>query len=143
MQTLKSLNFTAIPKNVDNPILIRRAKLIVRMEEQKTLLANPSFVAVDQRWEKTEHGKELVERKRKVRRWWREDATGNVYLTVRYGQKTLEFEKGKAAIVVPNKEAIDKVLDVLIDAVRKGELDAALATMSKERSKKRATQKSS
>ncbi len=66
-------------------------------------------MAVDQRWEKTPEGrKELVERKRKVRRWWREDVTGNVYLTIRYGQKMIEFEKGKAAVSVPNKEASTK-----------------------------------
>ena len=137
MQSLKSLNFTAIPKSADSPLLLRRAKLVARLEEQKELLANPSYVAVEQRWERTEQGKELVERKRKVRRWWREDATGNVYLTVRYGQKTLEFEKGKAAILVPNKEGIGEVLDVLIAAVRNGELDTALTAMNKARAIKR------
>ena len=34
-------------------------------------------------------------RKRRVRRWWREDANGKVYLTVKYGQKAIEFEKGR------------------------------------------------
>jgi hypothetical protein len=133
MQTLKSLTFTAAPKELNNPMLIRRSKLITRLEEQKQLYENPSYIAVDQRWEKTEHGKELVERKRKVRRWWREDATGNVYFTVRYGQKTLEFEKGKSAILVNDKNEIPAVVDVLITAVRNGELDGALAGMSKAR----------
>ena len=67
------------------------------------------------------------------RRWWCEDVTGNVYLTIRYGQKMIEFEKGKAAISVPNKDGLNEVLDVLIAAVRSGELDEALTTMSKAR----------
>ena len=42
MQALKSLNFTAIPKrSFDNPVHLRRAKLIARLEEQKALLDNP------------------------------------------------------------------------------------------------------
>ena len=140
MQALKSLNFTAIPKrSFDNPVHLRRAKLIARLEEQKALLDNPMFMAIDQRWEKTaDGGREPVTRKRRVRRWWREDATGKVYLTVKYGQKAIEFEKGKAAIAVPSKEAIAGVLDVLITAVQNGELDDALAAVSKmQRFKKR------
>ena len=141
MQTLKSLNFAAIPKRqFDNPVLIRRSKLIARLEEQKALLDNPLFVAVDQRWEKRPNGgKELVSRNRRVRRWWREDVTGKVYLTVKYGQKTIEFEKGKAAISIPNKEAMSGVLDVLITAVRNGELDDALAGVSKVHAFKKRT----
>ena len=132
MQALKSLTFAAIPKrSFDNPVHLRRARLIAKLEEQKALLGNPMFVAVEQRWEKTsDGGKELVTRRRRVRRWWREEATGKVYLTVKYGQKALEFEKGKAAVAVPNKEAIAGVLDVLMTAVQNGELDDALTAVS-------------
>ena len=57
MQALKSLNFTAIPKrSFDTPIHLRRAKLIARLEEQRALLDNPTFMAIDQRWEKTADG---------------------------------------------------------------------------------------
>jgi hypothetical protein len=138
MQNLKSLIFTAVQKGNVSPLLIRRAKLIRRLEEQKALFANPAYVAVEQRWETdTEGRKEPVERKRKVRRWWREDITGNVLLTVKYGQKTIEFEKGKAAIALPAKENVPEVLDILISAVRAGELDEQLNTMSKVRPIKR------
>ena len=135
MTLLKSLNLTAVPKNqLNNPIIMRRAKLITRIEEQKALLNDPLYMAVDQRWMKTPDGyKELVARKRKVRKWWREDATGNVYIAIKYGQKRLELEKGKGAISVPNKQGIGDVLDLLIEATRAGELDEALATMSRGR----------
>jgi hypothetical protein len=138
MQTLKSLTFIPVPKNQNDPMLARRGKLIARLEEQKALFENPNYIAVDQRWDKASDGrKELVERKRKVRRWWHEDVTGRVHLTVRYGQKPLEFEKGKAAISVPAKDKVPEILDVLIDAVRNGELDQVLAGMGKARGVKR------
>ena len=135
MKNLKSLNFSPLPRSqLNNPVIVRRGKLIRRLEEQKAALQDPLYMAVEQRWEKTPEGrKELVERKRKVRRWWQEDVTGNVYLTIRYGQKMIEFEKGKAAIAVPNKDGLNGVFDVLISAVRGGELDEALTTMSKAR----------
>jgi hypothetical protein len=141
MQALKSLNFAAIPKHsFDNPVDLRRAKLIAKLEEQKALLDNPTFVAVAQPWEKTSDGsRELVTRRRRVRRWWREDATGKVYLTFKYGQKAIEFEKDKGAIAVPNKEAIAGVLDVIMTAVRNGELDDALTAVCKMQRFKRRT----
>jgi len=134
MQTLKTLTFIASPRGQHNPLLVRRGKLIARLEEQKALVQDPLYVATEQRWEKTPDGrKELVERKRKVRRWWQEDVTGIVHLMVRYGQKPIEFEKGKTAVAVPAKEKLPEILDVLIEAVRGGELDAALSGMSKAR----------
>jgi hypothetical protein len=135
MHTLKSLTLTAVPKQqLNNPVLTRRAKLIARLQEQKALLVDPTFTAVHQTWETMADGrKERVERKRKVRRWWREDAMGAVYLVLRYGQKPIEIEKGKAAVTVPTKEGLDEVLNILITAVNHGELDDALATMSKQR----------
>lgn len=134
MQSLKSLTFIPVPKNQNDPLLARRGKLIARLEEQKALVENPLYVATDKRWEKTPDGrKELVEWKRKVRRWWHQDAAGNMHLTVRYGQKAIEFEKGKAAIAVPAKEKLPEIFDVLIEAVRGGELDHALVGMSKAR----------
>ena len=37
--------------------------------------------------------------------------------------KPIEFEKGKAGIVVPSKDKLPAVIDTLIAAVRAGELD--------------------
>jgi len=134
MQNLKSLQFTSLPKNTDSPILQKRAKLIRRLEDQKALHENPLYVAVDHVWEINSEGrKQLAERKRKVRPWWREDITGKVFLTVRYGQRNIEFEKGRPAIALASKDAISAVLDILIHAARDGELDVAIETMKKAR----------
>ena len=52
-----------------------------------------------QRWVANEQGsKSLVSVQKRVRPWWVEDGTGKIALTVRYGSKPIEFEKGKAAI---------------------------------------------
>lgn len=54
-------------------------------------------------------------------------------LTVRYGFKTVEFEKGKAGIAVPSKEKMVSVIDTLIAAARAGELDSILEQQGKVR----------
>jgi hypothetical protein len=76
----------------------------------------------------------LVDVKRRVRRWWYQDAAGSVFLVVRYGQKVIEFEKGKNAIAVGSKDKLEEVIDVLIAAVANSELDETLKTMGFGRS---------
>lgn len=44
MPVLKSLSFTAIPKDTNDPVHIRRAKFITKLEEQKQLLQDPGYV---------------------------------------------------------------------------------------------------
>jgi hypothetical protein len=46
-------------------------------------------------------------------------------------EERIEFEKGKDAIAVPSFEKIPMVIDILINAVRNGELDAQLAQAKK------------
>lgn len=134
MTHLKSLSFTAVMKGTGNPTLARRAKLISRLEGQKALVNDPNFVSVVKRWVKGADGnKQLVELQRPVRAWWRTDVTGSTVFTVRYGFKTIEFEKGKAGIAVPSHDKLVSVIDTLIAAVRAGELDGVLEQHSKAR----------
>jgi hypothetical protein len=44
-------------------------------------------------------------------------------MSIKFGAKPIEFEKGKAGIVVPSKDNLPAVIDTLISAVRAGELD--------------------
>jgi len=62
-----------------------------------------------------------------------EDVLGTVGLTVRYGAKAIEFEKGKNAIVVPSKDQLVATLDTVITAVKAGELDEHLTQYAKAR----------
>jgi len=134
MNHLKSLNFTTVPKGAVSPVIVRRGKLVTRLEEQKALALDPNYVPTIKRWKKSDDGtKQLVDLQRRIRPWWRIDAAGGIVLTVRYGFKTIEFEKGKAGIAVPSKEKLVGVIDTLIAAVRAGELDDILAQQGRAR----------
>jgi hypothetical protein len=134
MKTLKGLTFGVLPKITYDPVLARRAALISRLEEQRALAQDPTYVPSVQRWVDNEQGsKSLVSVQKRVRPWWQEDGTGKIALTVRYGSKPMEFEKGKAAILLPNKGALVSTLDMIIAAVRAGELDEILAQQAKAR----------
>jgi hypothetical protein len=133
MTQLKSLTFTALPRlAAADPIIQRRNKLILRLQQQIALVQDPNYVVTYQRWVEDEHGvKQLRDRKIRVRAWWRTDVTGNVVFTVRYGAKVIEFEKGKAAIAVGKKDKLVSTIETVIAAVQAGELDAILTQMSK------------
>ena len=96
MKVLKSLTFGVMSRGSQNPVLARRSKLIHRLEQQKRLAQDANFVVTVSKWVRNEAGnKELVQLQKRVRPWWREDVLGTVGLTVRYGAKAIEFEKGK------------------------------------------------
>jgi hypothetical protein len=62
MSTLKALNFVALPKDIRNdPIIIKRSKLLRQLEQQRALAVDPLYVHPRQRWVKTEGGsKQLI-----------------------------------------------------------------------------------
>lgn len=138
MTALKSLTFIqAPPKTPNNPTLFRRERLLQRLEEQLQLAKDPSYAPFVKRWKNTDDGvKRPVEHIRRLKPWWRVDASGFVVLTVRYGFTLLEFEKGKAAIAVGAREKLEGVLSTLIAATRSGELDTFLDALSKRDSPK-------
>ena len=134
MKILKSLTFGVMSRGSQNPVLARRSKLIHRLEQQKRLAQDANFVITVSKWVRNEAGnKELVQLQKRVRPWWREDALGTVGLTVRYGAKALEFEKGKSSIIVPNKDQLVATLDTVIAGVKAGELDEHLTQQAKAR----------
>jgi len=128
MSHLKSLTFTVSPQQVArNPKLIRRQRLVDRLEEQLRLARDPGYAPVIRRWKRSEDGlRAPVEVHKQVRPWWRTDGSGNLVLVLRSGLKTLELEKGKPAVVVGSQDKLGAVLETLIAAAKAGELDAAL-----------------
>jgi hypothetical protein len=123
MPVLKSLSFTALPKSGNDPVQMRRAKFIAKLEEQKLLLKDPNHVRTVQRWTKVNGERQASTKQQAVRPWWKTDASGQLVMSVKFGAKPVEFEKGKAGIVVGSKEKLPAVIDALIAAVRAGELD--------------------
>ena len=131
MPILKSLTFTNLPSRSHDPVANRRAKLISRLEEQRHLVQNPSYVRVVQRWTGKGDERRQVEKKQSVRPWWRADSTGNVVMCVYYGTKPIEFEKEKPAIAVPSRDKLPALIDTLIAAVKAGELDEVITRAGK------------
>lgn len=133
MPVLKSLSFTAMPKTSGDPVNMRRAKFIEKLEEQKLLLADPGYVRTVQRTAEVDGQKQAVVRKQRVRPWWKTDPSGQIVMSVKFGSKPIEFEKGKAGIAVPSKDKLPTVINTLIEAVRAGELDELFTQASKSR----------
>ena len=139
MSVLKTLNFVAVPKRTNDPLVQRRNKLITQLQQQRALAEDPNLIVITQRWRKGEDGgKRLVERQKRVKRWWSEDMLGHCVLTVRYGAKLLEFERGKAAIAVGDKVNLIPTIDAVLAAAAAGELDAAITATQKTGQKPRA-----
>ena len=129
MSALKALNFVAVPKQANNdPVQSRRNKLITQLEQQRELAKDEHYVVKRQKWIKQEDGsKALVDRPKRVKRWWRMDGAGNYFLVLRYGNKVLSPTPDKGAIAVGDNSKLAEILEAVISAVRAGELDAAMA----------------
>lgn len=131
MTSLKSLNFTTLPKTETDPKLERRARTITRLEEQKVLLSNPNYIRKVRSFVQVDGVRRSVESDQRVSPWWRKNIDGSYLFAIRSGSKAIEFEKGKAAIAVPSLDKLPAVIDTLIAVTRSGELDTQLAQASR------------
>ena len=95
------------------------------------MLNDPNYIRTVRRWVKKEGRLTLVDKQQRVLPWWRVDANGSYVFFVRLGSKTIEFEKGKNAIAVRSIDKIPFIINILITAVRNGELDDQLAPAKK------------
>ena len=100
MTVLDELNFVAFnPPANNNPIAVRRCKLIAKIDEQIRPAANKDYTPTEQKWVTDEHGNQKkVEVAKRVKRWWTASVDGKINLVVLYGSKPLEFAKSKNAI---------------------------------------------
>ena len=131
MPVLKSLSFTALPKAGNDPVQMRRAKFVAKLEEQKLLLKDPNHVRTVQRWTKVDGQRQATTKQQAVRPWWKTDPAGQVLMSIKFGARPIEFEKGKAGIAVPSKDKLPTVIDTLIAAVKAGELDDLFSQAAK------------
>ncbi|WP_425989897.1 DUF6641 family protein [Afipia sp. DC4300-2b1] len=131
MTSLKSLNFTTLPKADSNPTADRRLRTIARLEEQKLLLRDANFVRKVRSFAKKDGVRTSIESDQRVLPWWRKNIDGSYLFSIKSGSKSIEFEKGKAAISVPSLDKLPTVIDTLIAATRSGELDTQLAQVSR------------
>jgi hypothetical protein len=128
VMSLKGLTFAAKSTASANPAMDRRTRLIAKLEEQKSLAADPKFTRTVRRRVKDGDSNKLVEKQQKVLPWWKAIANGYEF-SIRLG-KFVEFEKGKAVIVVPTFDKLPGTIDQLISAIRAGDLDQQIAAAS-------------
>ena len=128
MTVLDTLNFVAFNPLLNNdPIAVRRRKLIAKIDEQIQLAANKDYTPTQHKWVTDEHGNQRkVEVAKRVKRWWTASVDGKINLVVRYESKPLEFAKGKNAIQLASETEVADVLAKVREAVELGELDALI-----------------
>ena len=118
-----------------SPIIVRRNKLAVKIEEQLMLataqkegrLYAPKRI---KNVTNAEGERVAVETTKRVKEWYWTTPANKINLCVRYGSKTLELSKGKNAIELSTGDELLATLSMLKDAVIAGELDDAINTAS-------------
>jgi hypothetical protein len=89
------------------------------------------LVRTVQRWTKVNGERQATTKQQAVRPWWKTDAAGQIVMSIKFGARPIEFEKGKAGIVVGSRDKLPAVIDTLIAAVRAGELDDLFSQAAK------------
>jgi predicted DNA-binding WGR domain protein len=138
MSVLKTMSFVAVQRAANaTPEQQRRNKLLVHLREQKAIAVADSegrlHTVKKRRWELTEDGDKFqIEIDKRLKRWWQATDKG-IALSVKWGNRAFEFEKGKTAIQVEKAEQLPAVFDNLILAAANGEFDKFIAEMNKQR----------
>ncbi len=113
--------------NSNNSFLKRRRKLIAKIDEQILLVTDSNYRPTKIKRIQNEDGtKRKLEIPKRLRRWWTERQGGTILLTIRYGNKVIEFEEGKNAIELSSKADLERTLQSIKKAVENGEFDTLL-----------------
>ncbi|RPH23290.1 MAG: hypothetical protein CBB67_000975 [Alteromonadaceae bacterium TMED7] len=129
---LSSLKVIARPKIEPKPPVIgKRMKLIEKLEQQQELatcmIEKRPFEAYREKLVKDPETGERKKQRRQINvRPWYYDSDGHYYLEVKVNNKPIELQQGKPAIDVGDKAKLPEVIETIIKATEKGELDAFL-----------------
>jgi hypothetical protein len=130
MSGLSALKLVQAKREKGNsPQHARRQKLSTKLAEQIQLAqaqqSGTEFSPVRVRTVKDEATGQShkVEVPKKLKPWWWTDDTGKLFITVRYGARTLEIVEGKNAIETDNIADVIASLKVIKSAADSGELD--------------------
>ncbi len=139
MSYIAKLNLKTVQRTVQkDPVLARREKLAVAIEEQgrvlAAMLAGDEYTVKSKRWQTNEAGERLrVEHEKRVRAWFFEQDNG-FYVQCRYGSRVLSINGKSNAVFVDKLDDVAGVLDAFKQAAIAGELDSAIAILMKARS---------
>jgi hypothetical protein len=130
MTFLKTLKLTTVASVRPDPIVRRREGMIARLQDQLTRISDEQHARIKQRWVKVDGERRLSERRVPVRPWWRQQRDGSVVFTLKIGVSNVELDKGKAGILIPSKAELPQLIEALVAAVGRGELDAQLQAVA-------------
>ena len=135
MSTLNTLKLVAAKQQRENnPVVQRRQKLLLKLDEQIALAAAKAagtvYTAMRSRRVKDEAGNvTVVQQPKRLKAWfWAVDG-GKVCVAVKYGNKVVELAKGRTAVETTAAE-LTATLAVLRKAVESGEIDAQIEAVS-------------
>ena len=117
-----------------DPIQFRREKLSKMLDEQILMATayvfNTEFQATRKKKVRDDNGNvQIVELPKNVKMWWFKQ-NNKLALTVRYGNRAIEFAKGKNAIELSDEKMLLSTLEDLKKAVMEGQLDEQLTQAS-------------
>ena len=130
LTTLKTANVSR--SDAHSPSQRRRAKLVEKLAEQlqgaEALISGMSFQTTKRIIRTGTNGElERLTVPKRFRAWYWHDISGVWFLEVRYGARALKLSKsGATSIVVGEQDKLVDTVRTVIEAVRAGELDAAI-----------------
>lgn len=134
---LNTLKLTAARKSRALPDVVkRRNKLLLKLTEQRELAAalqeGQHYAPKRLRsLRDADTGTRVVkEVSVRIKPWFWTGEKGECLLSINYGSKQIELQKGKTAIDVGGAEHLVNVLDTVIAAVKNGELDVQIEAAS-------------
>jgi len=128
---LTKLNVVTLKKaEKQSPVEQRRNKLVAKLEEQAELarcqIEGKKFVVLKTSWTRDDAGnRSKIQREKNVRPWWFTSGSG-LTMTVKYGSRDLEIQKGKKALALGDLPSVPSVVALLVEAARAGEFDASM-----------------
>ena len=132
---LSSLKFISAKRQISvDPVQFRREKLSKMLDEQIAIatayMNNTTYQATRKKKVRDENGNvQIVEVQKNVKTWWFTNEN-KVALTVRYGNRAIEFSKGKNAIEISDAKNLLTTLEKIKQAVMEGQLDEQLTQAS-------------
>ena len=138
MATLSKFNLKTVKRiNGKDPKINKRNKLVKALEEQLTIVEHKingqEYKAVKKVWKDNGSGeKVLIEVPKRVREWYFEQDSG-WYIQCRYGARVLDIVGRNNSVYVNKITEVPKIINALIEATNKGELDDAIEHVSMRR----------
>lgn len=136
MSALNGLKFvTATRPTQIAPIQLRRNKLSNAIWQQiqlaKALAEGKTYAPTRYKTVRDLEGNsKSIEVPKRIKRWWWVSEAGKVVFNVRYGTKTIELARGKAACEVATGEELLAALEAIKQAVEQGAYDTQINAVS-------------